>query len=86
MPMDLEALPKAAGPGEPKRARVMLANHERANNFVLSAVECDVQGGQFQAALAVPDKLPWPRLILRAYAANKQSEGLAVRTLEVRKK
>lgn len=82
VPDDLAALPKA--PAE-ARARVVLANHERANGFVLTTQESMVKDGCFQATLEVPAKLPWPRLILRAYAANNKQEGMAVRILNVRK-
>jgi hypothetical protein len=83
LPSDLEAMPKV---GDKKRESIMLANHERANNFVLRVVECDVKDGSFQTTLTCPDKLPWTRLVLRAYAANQHEEGVAVRTLAVKKK
>lgn len=63
------------------RARVLLANHERANRFVLVQSESTAKDGRFRATLDVPAKLPWPRLILRVYAANEREEGMAVRTL-----
>lgn len=82
-PVDLEMMPKETPFNAPARDRVMLGNHERANQFVLAAGEATVSGGRFQAALTVPAKLPWPRLILRAYAATEREEGLAVQLLEV---
>ncbi len=78
VPIDLQTMPKQPGA---ERDRVMLANHERANRFELTASECTVKDGHFEAALNVPAKLPWPRLILRAYAANEREEGMAVQTL-----
>jgi len=83
VPNDLERLPKDAGPA---RDRVMLANHERANRFVVATCEGVVKDGRFEANLEVPANLPWPRLILRAYAATERDEGMAVRTLDVKKK
>ncbi len=60
----------------------MLTNHERANRFVLAASESTVKDGCFQGTIDVPARLPWPRLILRVYAANERQEGMAVRTLQ----
>ncbi|HTU20640.1 MAG TPA: C25 family cysteine peptidase [Gemmataceae bacterium] len=85
VPNDLAALPKEGRSDAVARDRVMLANHERANHFVVMASECTVEDGRFQATLDVPAKLPWPRLILRAYAAGEDAESMAVRILEVRK-
>jgi hypothetical protein len=82
VPDDLEAMPKAPTAA---RDRVMLANHERANRFVVASGEADVKDDRFTATLDVPAKLPWPSLILRAYVANKSAEGMAVRILEVTK-
>ena len=82
VPDDLEPMPK-----DPMaRNRVMQANHELANRFVLATCECTVKDGAFEAKLEVPAKLPWPRLILRVYAATENAEGMAVRTLEVKRK
>jgi hypothetical protein len=78
VPEDLEAIPPATSA---TRDRVLLSNHERANRFVLAASESTEKDGRFQAVLDVPAKLPWPRLILRVYAANDREEGMAVQTL-----
>jgi hypothetical protein len=79
VPADLKPLP-ADGP---ERDRVMLANHERANRFVLASAEAAVREGRFEATLEVPSRLPWPRLVVRAYAATDRAEGLGVLTLKV---
>jgi hypothetical protein len=78
VPDDLEAVPMRSQ----ERERVVLANHERANRFVLAASESTVKDGRFQATLEVPAKLPWPQLILRVHAANEREEGMAVQTLQ----
>src|SRR5579875_475719 len=78
VPADLEPMPPAASAA---RDRVMLSNHERANRFVLMASECIERDGRFQATLEAPVKLPWPRLILRVYAANECEEGMSVQVL-----
>ncbi len=59
----------------------MLANHEQANRFIVAEGEIRDKDGRFQATLDVPAKLPWPRLILRVYAANERAEGMAVQML-----
>jgi hypothetical protein len=78
VPDDLEAVPPATARAY---AQVLLSNHERANHFILAASESTEQDGRFQAQLDVPTKLPWPRLILRIYAANERDEGMVVHTL-----
>ncbi len=78
VPLDLQTIPRQPGA---ERDHTMLANHERANRFVLTESEGTVKDGQFQASLAVPAKLPGPHVILRVYAANEREEGMAVRTL-----
>jgi hypothetical protein len=80
-PDGLERLPRA----EPARERVQLANHERANRFALAEAEVVARGGSFTATLAVPARLPWPRLVLRAYAATERADGQGVRRLAVRR-
>ncbi len=86
VPQDLEALPISShsmrrNEDIQKCEYTMLSNHERANRFVLAASESTVKDGCFQALIDVPARLPWPRLILRVYAANERQEGMAVRTL-----
>jgi hypothetical protein len=75
---DLEPLPAT----NPARDRIMLANHERANRFVLAAADVDARGVSFTAKLNVPDKVPGKKLILRAYAATEQDDGQGVMRLE----
>jgi hypothetical protein len=84
VPADLEAMPSPSRPSA-ERGRIMLANHERANHFVLGTAECPVKDGQFEAAVKVPARLPWLRLILRVYASTAREEGMVVRTLDVKK-
>ncbi|MBV9123441.1 MAG: hypothetical protein JO112_08800, partial [Planctomycetes bacterium] len=60
---------------------VMLTNHQRANNFVLAAQEVRATNGAFEARLEVPAKLPWRRLVVRAYAVQDGEEGLGVLSL-----
>ncbi len=78
-PADLEPLPKEPGP---QRDRAMMRNHERANRFVVAAVDGTVRDGRFEVKLDLPTELPWPRLNVRAYAATDAAEALGVTTLE----
>lgn len=80
-PLDLQPLPQEGR----ERARVMLANHETANRFVLAEVEADVRQGQFAVKVDLPAKLPWPKVLLRAYAATDRHEALGVVVLKVAK-
>ena len=86
VPDDLEPMPKDPGSLGGAKDRVMLLNHDRANRFVLATCDCVSKDGRFDATLTAPPKLPWPRLVLRAYAATERADGMAVRTLEVKKK
>jgi hypothetical protein len=81
LPNDLEPLPK-----DKDRDRVLLANHDRANRFAVASGECMVRGDSFEARLELPAKLPWPKLLLRARAANDTEEAMTVLPLEVRAK
>jgi hypothetical protein len=78
---DLEPLPKNELPA--KVDRIMLANHERANRFALSSSEITAKDGPFEWKLDLPAKLPYPRVIVRAYATTEREEGLGVLVLEV---
>jgi len=78
---DVEPLPKDAA----ERDKVMLANHERSNRFVLAAADAEVRDGRFEVKLNLPAKLPYPRLTLRAYAATNREEVMGVKVLDLRK-
>ncbi len=82
LPNDLQALPETPFEGGMKD-RIMLANHEKANRFVLVEVEAAIKGGRFEASLKLPSRLPWLKLIVRAHAATDRDEALAVQTVEV---
>jgi hypothetical protein len=84
VPTDLEPMPKDDPLGKLKD-RVMRANHERANRFVLAAKDCEARDGRFEAKLELPASLPWKRVLLRAYAATEKEEGLTVLSLPVQK-
>jgi hypothetical protein len=80
VPEGLQAVPKDRA----ERDRVLLANHERANRFVLTEAQSVVKEGVFEARLVAPAKLPGSKVILRAYAGSAREEGMAVRTVRVK--
>jgi hypothetical protein len=79
-PADLQPLPEK----KDERAQVMLGNHERANRFVLAERETTVADGRFEVKLAIPDKAPWSRLLIRAYAATDRYDGCGVLALDLK--
>jgi hypothetical protein len=82
VPADLAPLPGNPGPA---RDRVLLANHERANRFVVTRASTTARDGQFRLVLEVPPSLPMTRATLRVYAVTRSDEALTVRRLKVRK-
>jgi hypothetical protein len=71
-------------PADPlEKAKVMLANHERAHRVVLAQIEQQASDGLFQAALLVPAGSAGKRLIVRAYASAGRAESLGVLALQV---
>jgi hypothetical protein len=78
----LEPVPKDAA----KVKAVLLANHEKANNVVLKSCEVQPRDGKFEGTFELPAQLPWPRLTVRAVAANESESALGVLTLPVAKK
>jgi hypothetical protein len=80
-PAEPVAVPKA--PAE-ERAKALARRHEAANEFVVAAADVTVKDGRFEAALELPAKLPWRRLVARAYAATERQDGMGALTLPVR--
>ena len=81
-PPGLEALPEQLGAG---RDKVVLANHDRANDYVLLTREIAASKGKFEVRVTLPEALPYARLTLRAYAATTADEALGVLTVDVKK-
>jgi hypothetical protein len=79
-PLGLKALPADQGAD---RQQTMLANHERANRFVLIEQELSVKECRFETQLKLPEQLPWKNLVLRAYAATDSLEALGVISLPI---
>jgi hypothetical protein len=81
-PNDLEPVPEK--PAE-ARARALVANHDRANRFALVKKDVTASGKTVEMELDLPAKLPWKKLIVRAYAVKDHEEGVGVATVEVKK-
>jgi hypothetical protein len=79
-PIDPEVSPEQPAPA---RAQATLARHDRANRVDLVRQEVAPREYRFESRLRLPDKLPWPRIIVRVYAATQTAEGLGVRVLLV---
>lgn len=77
---DLHSVP--AGPPE-RRNQILLANHERANQFILMEEVLSVRQGRFTAIFELPDRLPWSNLVIRAYALSGSQEVIGVATVRV---
>jgi hypothetical protein len=80
-PAEAVVVPK--GPAE-DQAKALARRHEAANDFVLVKKELTVKDGRFEAALDLPAKLPWRRLVTRAYAATERQEGMGALVVTVR--
>jgi hypothetical protein len=63
----------------------MLANHDQANRFVLSTKDLTIAERSFETQLELPEKLLWPRLLVRVYAVHDRQEGMAVTRLSVKR-
>jgi hypothetical protein len=79
-PLGLEKLPHKPGK---EYDRVMQANHERANAFVVSSVSEDCQETTFRARVKVPKNLPWKQLVLRVRVHTPSAEAMKVVVLPV---
>lgn len=81
-PIGLEPLPPANKPDE--RDRAMRANHERSNRFVILETPAAVANESFSVELRLPEEIPWPRIVVRAYWATDAHDGMAVRVLSLK--
>ncbi|MBY0229089.1 MAG: hypothetical protein K2W96_07420 [Gemmataceae bacterium] len=68
-----------------KGDEAMEANYAEANRFRLLRVAAKAKGPAFAVRLPLPDKLPWPRIVLRVRAMKDGEEALAARRVEVGK-
>jgi hypothetical protein len=73
-------------PKEPAeaRAKALVRRHEAANEFVVARADVTVKDGRFETTVELPAKLPWRRLVVRAYAATQRQDGMGVLPLAVR--
>ena len=67
----------------PKPGDTFVANHQRANSFVLASAETKAAVTNFVGSLAVPANLPWKLLVCRASATLSNETALGVTTVPV---
>jgi hypothetical protein len=84
MPADLEEVPKDGPAADIEKA--IVANHERANRFVLASGEAVADGERFESRLKLPAKLPYDKVTIRVRAVTERDEALGVVVLEVMEK
>ena len=82
-PLDLEKVPPNSPGNREARESTFIANHQRANSFVLASAEAKASGTGFVGSLEVPANLPWKRLICRASATLSNETALGVITVPV---
>jgi hypothetical protein len=85
-PRDSDPAEAIGVPREPAeaRAKALARRHEAANDFVVLKKELTVKDGRFEAALELPAKLAWRRLIVRAYAATERQDAMGALVVPVR--
>ena len=71
-----------AGPAS-VRERVILANHERANNPVLLSRDATIVAGHFESQFELPKSLPWSQVVIRATVDQPHVNGLGVATVKL---
>jgi hypothetical protein len=81
VPAGLAPVPREPGAA---RNRVLLANHEKANRFVLAEASATAQGTRFALSLPIPASLPVTVPILRVRAVSKSGEAMVTRRVEAR--
>ena len=79
-PADLEPMPAAAPGNDAARRRIALDHCQRANQYVLVSTNVTAEGVRFEATIRAP-KLPWPEVVVRAFAQRDEeaSQGVIVR-------
>ncbi len=82
-PEDWQKLPEATPDNAAAREQTATANHRKANNVVLAEVDAKAEQTRFEGSLEMPGTLPWPRLIIRAYAASANDAAMWVESVAV---
>jgi hypothetical protein len=67
-----------------RRAEILRANFTRANRFLLAETTTTAEGQRFTACLQLPEKLPWPRVIVRIRASTKEAEAATAARVSVK--
>jgi hypothetical protein len=67
-PIGLEPLPVFSRTNRASVAQTAMANHRKANEFVLASAEVESSGGVLSNRIEVPAQIPWSNLVIRASA------------------
>jgi hypothetical protein len=82
LPADLEATPD--GPAA-VRTRVILENHQRANNVILFTKEVTPRDKSFECEVELPFQVPWSTVVLRACSSPRTQAAQGLLVVPVRK-
>jgi hypothetical protein len=82
-PSGWEKPPDISPDNTAEREKVTMENHRKANNVVLAEADVKPNQAQFECALEIPANLPWPNIVLRAYAANTTAAAIGVEVLQL---
>lgn len=82
-PDHMEKLPDTSPEHASAREQTATENHRKANDVVMASVDAKSTQTRFECSLDLPSALAWPKLVVRAYAANANAEALGVAILTV---
>jgi hypothetical protein len=83
-PADSEKLPQASPENAAVREKITVENHRKANQLVLLTCEANSKGNRFECPIDSPSSLPWPKVVIRAYATNAVTSALGIAVLPVK--
>jgi hypothetical protein len=82
-PAHLETVPDAAPEHAEDALQAIVANNERANNYVIALTRIQAEGNRFTATLALPTELPWSQAVVRVSAFTAQECGHGVKLVSI---
>jgi len=85
-PAALEKVPDMTTEKADDALRVIVANNERANNYLLASTQTEAKGDQFSVTLPLPPQLPWSRIVVRVSAWVTNDCGGGVKALNMTQK
>jgi hypothetical protein len=82
-PDNLEPLPEFSSTNGEAIAQIATANHQKANSFILAAVDVKPSGEAFSSPIDAPAQLPWSNLVIRASALSTNELVMGVSRVSV---